>query len=995
MNTKKFIEKIKKNANYYTPELKINQQNTNAIFGVSYALADMFGDTYKKFDELDEIYKIELAKILDVKYHEGFASSGIVKIDIKKEFDKQIHISKGTQLYTFSEDGSVVYNADLSIDIKHNQISNIVFCDSSTDNTQILYDLNSDEVDFKDLKITFFDPNTKVNPRKIYFICDELFEYGLIYNFDIKILSSQLDDWMDVLIDKRTKWMFTIGDYKCELIPKLKENTLYFSLKNSQIDEINLYLEDEKCEQNPFISVEIYDLKQYHSLSYQRVLMGAKGEFEPQKLVANYLDIYQKNSYMFGDIFSVYDEFYIGSSKVFSKRGALATISLHLDYIEVEKEEFIQMDNVKYRPFMHESDFSKKELSDIEIVEVVWEYYNGMSWKRILVGEENERFFVKRMKKIDIQFIIPEDIESTYVNADEMHYIRCKITKVSNYLKLSGKFISPSIIDVKLKFDYEGSFDNKYDSAEFAGTKMYFDADNIIMSKSFESQKRIPDLRLIDSGRKIDYEGSNDSLVFQRVRDAGSSIYIGFTKPLALGINTIYFESKDFYPNAEKIEYKILYSNANDQFTPIKVLDNTDNLSKSGMVMLFVEDNMHLFNMFGVDAYWIQISRNSMREDMNPIHLKNIALNVLPIVQKELIGPINFKNYELELHKIIELPDKSVSDLVVYVNEKDMLTTFEYENLKNDGNLYEELDLNAEVKFIWVKWQQVDKLSAANSEDRVYELDSRNGRIIFGDNKNGKILPIQVDDVLRVSYKIFTGEKGNVSKDSDFKFNIPIPEIEKMTSLVDTQWGMSAETQPCAVNRAMISLYHKNRVISIKDIEYMIKSGVAHVHDAKCIKRKFNLELIILPVDYVYDDFHFSMVHQKVFETLRKYADIELLNINIKCAKQLFISTKIKIAVNDVFEVPNKTFELNEYLDNYIKYTSEDGDRRTIGDVPTHDDIYNKLSLELGLEVDNLIVEYYLRRDDDYVNIDISDKSDLRYYVPDSLTHNISIREDR
>ncbi|MBN2899200.1 MAG: baseplate J/gp47 family protein, partial [Clostridia bacterium] len=888
-----YLDKIKYLVKAYAPEIDIASEEKNAAYGISVAMSDMFEDTAKKLDEVNRLYRYELVKLLGVDRQEGGAAEGIVAITMKPELETLLHIRKGTELYCNNGNGSVIYTVKFDTTIKHNCLKRVVFSDAPEDKVAFLF---PDEHQ----KMFFFDADIPTIPRRMTFRQPAFFIKGMTPYFSLTINCEDIETWLTLLSDAdKAQWYYVEGSMKQAIKPHLMAQTLCFELPGevSRKDLANGSLTSRETEDIPYIYVDLYNLGGLSAFLYEGVFFGGHHQLQPNRLIAKDLEVLGDGDFMFGETYSIYDSFYIGSTTCFSKKGAMGSVSFDVEYKRVFREEYVSESQVNYKFVMRDEEFETEDAVDIEIEEVIWEYFNGNSWKRLLFNREDELIFKQRKSKVQVSFVIPEDMARVFVNGEERHYVRCRIHKISNYAHLSGHFITPVVSNVEVAYDY---------GVDFEGIR-----------------PMRAELEIFDRYSSVCYSGSKNRVEFQRERDDTMAIYIGFEEALAIGANTLYFDVENPSGYSDVLDFSVLYDYHGDDFVDLRVLDNTDNLATSGLIILFLEDDMKRKTLFGQSCYWIKITKRCQSRNATPILVNRIIPNAVSVVQKEKKPSLYFKNYEPILNQTFELPDKHIFETEVFVNERGYLSTDDYKHLSYRGDLKNRYDSKGRILEEWVRWKAVRNFDNCGPYDRVYRVDSNNGILHFGDNRHGRILPTQREDVVEVSYSISNGASGNLESGMRLTTVESIPSVSEIMSVTSIQGGMAIETDQQLIDRGMEFFAHRDRMVSIRDIETIAKTKVPQILDAKCNRHSDGLSIVLMPMATSYDDFHFKIIDYKVKQLLKAYMGAEYVPIRILRAKELFIDVKAKLFIDDAIAGQHLVFEIKERLKDMIEAKNE------------------------------------------------------------------------
>jgi hypothetical protein len=137
------------------------------------------------------------------------------------------------------------------------------------------------------------------------------------------------------------------------------------------------------------------------------------------------------------------------------------------------------------------------------------------------------------------------------------------------------------------------------------------------------------------------------------------------------------------------------------------------------------------------------------------------------------------------------------------------------------------------VTEVWVRWKEQPDLYFSGPDDRHYVMERAEGRIIFGDGMNGKVIPIRVP-VTATSYQSGGGKIGNV----------PAGAVSQLLSGVLAQavsnprageGGSDSETTDAVMVRGPNTFRHLQRSLGAIDYESLTFEASPAVAAARCL----------------------------------------------------------------------------------------------------------------------------------------------------------------
>ena len=220
--------------------------------------------------------------------------------------------------------------------------------------------------------------------------------------------------------------------------------------------------------------------------------------------------------------------------------------------------------------------------------EVIWEYWNGTGWVTLQLTQNSLANFLTSAAASNkvVSFRCPNDITETAVNGQQNVWIRARITGGSygTFLVVSNKTIEPNF-----KFPKVNSLALSYQTG-FKPTEQCITYNNL----NYQDHTQ---------------DAQTTGTVFQPFlppEEDKPTFYLGFDKPLVSGPIGIFFPLiKQEYLEETKPRLQWQYWNGN-VWIQLDVLDDTDNLTRSGLLQLIGPADFLAREKFGKVLFWIR-----------------------------------------------------------------------------------------------------------------------------------------------------------------------------------------------------------------------------------------------------------------------------------------------------------------------------------------------------------------------------------------------------
>lgn len=942
------IEQMREMVPFYTPEWRFMPESPDPGTALFLIFADMFRDNIKRLNRVPLKHFISFLNMLGVTLASAKPARGYLTFQLISGAPEAVFVPKGIKVSadTNEEEGGILFETESDLLVTPANLVSMYNVSVKQDRIiRVANQVFLDNQDNEALPVPLFDVQQGENLQEhcLYIGHRDLFNLQESVMIELEFghsLKRYKEHAITELLADTTyvEWLYRANG---EWHPFERVEWSDNKLRLIKTERNKLTLEEMEEVENRWIMCRLSALKaddpssQYSDIELDSIRaktdyydVEQKGGFAPDRMYANTVEVNPEGFYPFGEFFSLYDAFYISSQEAFSKKEAQITLSFKLKTIANKLQEELA-EPIDWKLIMKASKFEKADPQPISVVQVLWEYWNGQGWVRLFKGQEYEdMFYFPSEEEQTIVFTCPPDLVETFVNSEENYWIRARVQSMENIYSTNAVYQSPWMADVRLTYEY--------------GHKK-LTVENCLTYNNLECRNR---------SEEVKYSGTYFQ-PFYALNAKYPALYFGFDQaPLKGPISLFFSLAEQFYTAEERpaIEWEYLGIDGNQKrWLPLKVLDETDQLTKSGLVQFVGSANFVQERIFAQELYWLRAVNRDEKfertENEQPIPLaRGVFLNTIRVVQTESVQNEIPEKISMiaEEYAVAKTPVISID---VWVDEVG-LTEAEIDQLEQQGRKLNVIrDSEGNIQQIWVLWQEVGTLLESGTEDRHYVLDSATGVFRFGNGVNGKTPPNPGVERIRVNYKVGGGKKGNLPPNSITSLQHALPFVQTVSNPTPSQGGHDLESLEGALVRGSQMLKNRNRAVTEEDFEWLAREASQEVAKVKCLanrnvhmeKEVGKLTLVILPKGGQEAFLFFSELKERVERYLLPRAAITVAfpeNIQVIPAALLEISLSVSLVVQKMEHVYPTEMEalrkLEQFLDPY--FGNYDGQGWEIGE---------------------------------------------------------------
>ncbi|MGE5372257.1 MAG: baseplate J/gp47 family protein [Solirubrobacterales bacterium] len=594
--------------------------------------------------------------------------------------------------------------------------------------------------------------------------------------------------------------------------------------------------------------VEFTDIK----AKADSIVPAQSGGFPPEHLFNNDIEFNENTGYAFGEFFNLYDMFYICSTEAFSKPYATVSLSFTLHHVpnmmnDEKKQE------IDWKMVLKKADLYQPEAPRTFIKRVQWEYFNGRGWVRLTGGTAAEEVFLHPAEaRKTVTFTCPPDMAEAVVNSMPGRWIRARVLKIHNLYAPDAVYQSPMIENATLRYHYD---------------------EPVLLPENCLSYNNLEYRNHVLNGPEPHSE--KPFFGFDRSQ---ASVYLGFSQPPEKGPISLLFVLETRKPDeaaSPMVEWEYLAKRGIGlSWRELKVHDETNGLTETGLVTFVGPPDFAVAAEFGQELAWIRLVNTDGRYDKaasTPPLIYSLFLNTTEALQQQTVDAELFTVPENQPGLSFTLTYKPVIAEAVWVDETHQITPEEKTALQlaDPDSIQETFDEWGNSQQTLIRWRAVDNLYRSNPNDRHYQIDRIQGRIDFGDDKNGRIPPSNGEKNLRVDYTTGGGTRGNLPAGEIKDMFNTIAFIDSAVNHLPSSGGCDPEGLDEAVRRGPLMVRHRNRAVTTSDFEWLARQSSQNIGKVRCLPN-FNLRgeretgtvtLVLYPKDGLMNHFN-HLKHQ-------------------------------------------------------------------------------------------------------------------------------------
>lgn len=960
----KMLEQLKERAGSYVPEWRFDWEKPDIGTALAFVYSDMMTSVENRYRRMMEKKQIDFLNAAGADLESAKPAKGLVSFGLVNDEVESTKVPTGTIVTAESdqeENGMIPYST----------LDDVLVTPAKL---QCIYEVNND-ADYlgkcyggeeKIHSPVFVKATQNLQSHELYIGHREV----LSGDGETKVTLSFLNHG-DIPVKEEILAYLVNEDY-AEITYSTEAGFVPFAKACMEDGKIVLYRDKNMphCtaisingEENCWIRIVGKQFEAVRYLGFEKVKLAATTEnVSLDSVLADNMETDLHECLPFGERLSIYSEAYFTSENLMGKHGATISLSFYLHFAAVPLDTNVES-GIQWNWVMREEDFNVQKEYDITVAQVVWEYYNGLGWTRLFADKSQEGIFAAGNKAkghfVTLNFTCPPDMQRVFVNAGETYAIRARITKLTNPYKMQGNYIVPILNNIAISCDYTGN-PVEHVSIQFCNSQ--------IMKK---------------------WHGGAVYPYIQPVSEK-PSLYFGFHKPLEGGPIKMYCK---FNQQINQPEAKLIWEYWDGKrFERLRVIDETENFQKSGIVTFLGANDFKEHTFFGEKYYWLRVTelsqcyQNIMGDMKHSVHipfLENIIMNTVKIENQ---GEIKTEYFQVEYYvkkMCIHLHAKNIQHLKLYVLEK-VIGALEGE---------------------WIEWEQVPDFLESKETSRHYILNRNEGYIQFGDGVAGRVPNASREQTIKVEYQCGGGSHTNVREGEVNRLHRSIGFINQVWNPEPLSGGFDKETPSHAIKRSANHIRMQNRAVTVRDYESLAYASSRRIAKARCFTGidaegktlHGAITLVLLLEDYELGNGMFGIVQSEVESYLKgKMPDSIYYSGKLNFREPEFIHIEVHAVLkvedyNQAFAVQKDVEErIRQFLDPAKGGFDQDG--WEMGCLPNMNQVRNVIHMNGKIEeIQSVFLRAYRAGAKGMEEVDLEQVKAHPFALPTNGVHKISI----
>ena len=940
----KILEKIRELAAAYVPEWQFTTENPDIGSVIALLYADEMEENIRRYHTLLERDYVELMNMLGISLKPAFPAHSNVLMHLTPDTIPGFKLKKGTKLLGGpEEDANLIFETAHNLYITESQLRCAFM--ASGKNGKVIPLLGTfppiSYIKKQEIMPEKEQPGLSRYPFSLFrFEGEDYGKYGVLFFhphlFDVRDneILMEIEGAPELVseIAAGKYRLFYYGEQGFEPVSGLRqagENRLAFR-KDGECQKVT--------EQGQECSVLLLEPGQIPKTSVlvSRIGFSSSGvEKTPDFLWNGTTELAPKSFLPFGEILSLYDEFYIGHEEYFSKPGARISLKFQLDFathmvsIPVQQQE-AELKVIKKKP--------KKDVqgapAEIYADEISFSYYNGTGWRRLVTETPVQQIFARaQTSACEVSFLCPEDWRPLESDGFAGRSIRVQITRADNCFYQPAIHHYPIIRDMKITYSYQGRFESPSRLYGYQGSRKRD------LTAAMTKNPKVP--------------------LFSISSYQDTALYLGFDKKMEDGPISLLFQIQEM-EGYQTGNLTFSYS-TRDGFSRLKISDHTDGLSHTGTLLFMPPSDMAKQTLEGQDTYWIRITDEKKYLEEHPAKQPVILDIQVNAVEVDNIDTMTEEAYYIDVfgpNMQFALNAQNILSLELWVNEIGLFSESEMKRMitEEPEKTKAEYSFMGEIEEFYVKWTEVDNFDCSLPGDRHYVVDRMNSRICFGDGVHVQIPRNTNGIAFKVILRRCDGKEANIPAGRITDSMGGLLFVDQVVNPVQAYGGMNMETLEEALHRGTSVLHARNRLVSAQDYEREALNFSRQIAQAKVIvgrKKDGSVEpgaisLVLLMQDYQEGEHSFLYIRQRLKEHLQQKCELTAESSEMDIVQPVFVEISVEawvrvIREDDTFEVQQ---ELKRVLEDYLNPI--ENDRWEIGRMVRKAQIELRLNMEKG-----------------------------------------------
>lgn len=901
VNSETIVKRIKELASSYLPEWMMDEENPDASAAIAHIFADFLEQEILYYNYYPERFRIEFVNMYGISQSSAYPAESVVCFGSSALSDTRVVVPAGTELIA-SPSGLSPETSDLGLETGDGG------ADSGLDDESFIFrtmhDIALTQVNIERIlnvsqrheKITVCKANMLPQGGAVLFG----FEGENIYENVLAIQSG-----FKSALNGESFFIRFAGNRPSEELARIisdpREFTFFYSGEGGikpfdkvlcEKDRIQLISSGHFLEDMIYIRPEKGIGADLEISRIEMIPMDAEGS--PDAVLSDGEELSKLDFRPFGTALEEFKECYIFADSVFMRAGAHATLSFEYS---LEQRTFIN--EAPQAPAALPVIKRKKRyltierlMTDCYVDEFSMEYYNGLGWRQIPTEEEVRGIFSEKsaIGQKQIKFDIPYDWEEITEGGFSGRAIRMRVRRADNCYLVPATHHYPRLKNLKLSFAYGG----KWIQPERVTIRQNGHVKDITLSLAVSNpQQAFPEFPF--KGNEVYFEMDG------KFKEGPIGIFLGLA------------DSVSFSGTGLSFSYSSLKG-----FRPLHVIDQTDSLTKSGVILFQPPSDWREQDVFGEKKYYLRISDTQGLFDSDRSfrpRLLSIKMNAAKVTNIEELDSVNYYLDSVQHNMSFDLNPGSILDADVWVNEFGELSDAEMKLLmeRNPEKVRALYNIRGETSDFFVKWTEVEEFTGNQYDGRVYKLDRMNNKLIFGEGTRERIPKNTESTAFTVSLRISNGKQANLPSNSIARFRRSVLFVDTVEHPIAAYGGNPMESTARSCARAASIIGSRNRLITEEDFVNAALMFSENVNQAACIVKDERISIVLLMEDYLNGSFSFKVTQDRMRESFLDSMPLSVDRDYFEIREPVFVRINLDLWIKLDPGKKGQEFEIEKY----------------------------------------------------------------------------------
>jgi hypothetical protein len=460
-----------------------------------------------------------------------------------------------------------------------------------------------------------------------------------------------------------------------------------------------------------------------------------------------------------------------------------------------------------------------------------WEYSVAPGvWRALGAGDTEFRdlsadFSAAPQADPQITFRCPADWAQVTVNGEQHYWLRVRVT--------AGSYGGPPTYSVNGSgTSYAVTIGDEPKPPQLA---------SLLVSCTTDVGPVVPDHCVTLNGFAYDHRsdpcrwGGRPFAPFRPSDDRFAAVYLGFAKPLPVGLVSLYVQVPGSGDGSESRSPYVWEYLSGDGWSELTVRDDTEGFGRSGMLQLIGPADAVSAPGPAGDTYFIR-ARTRQPIDPDPSPVDSVRLNAVWATQRSTVrGEVAGRGDGTPRQVLLTQHAPVLAGQRLEVQEW-RGTGREWQSLfagvPADQTRYD-TDPRGTVTAVWVTWQERPYLYSSGPAERHYTIERTTGLIRFGNGDQGMALPPGA--AVMLGYDYGGGVAGDVAAGAISQLLSGVPYLDQVANGAAAAGGAAGERIDQVRSRGPQRLRSGDRPVTPADYECLTREASPEVAIARCL----------------------------------------------------------------------------------------------------------------------------------------------------------------